>query len=320
MKPPRATLRLLWVAARLFIVGFPCASLTHRINPARAGFGDEPTMLAAIVYAAVSFTIAALLTPANRGRAHRWLGSLGKTDTMEAEAACIAALIGGGDAAKALDDGARRFRALPLSALTASDLHRSSDSGLNAKTQAASLGDVDGFISHSWADDGDLKYSKLWRWAEDPSVRSDGAKHPLVWLDKACIDQDAIEINLRCLPVFLSGCRSLVVLAGPTYTSRLWCVVECFVWLRVGGAKERIQVHPLSSSVEETQALFAKFRASSARCYKPRDRQHLLAVIESGFGDLKPFDKLVRGVFSHAAGEQSKPRPEDLDDSEIQSI
>ena len=92
------------------------------------------------------------------------------------------------------------------------------------------------------------------------------------------------------------------------------------MWLRVGGAKERIQVHPLSSSVEETQALFAKFRASSARCYKARDRQHLLAVIESGFGDLKPFDKLVRGVFSHAAGEQSKPRPEDLDDSEIQSI
>ena len=98
------------------------------------------------------------------------------------------------------------------------------------------------------------------------------------------------------------------------------CVVELFVWLRVGGAKERIQVHPLSSSVEETQALFAKFRASSARCYKPRDRQHLLAVIESGFGDLKPCDKLVRGVFSHAAGEQSKPRPEELDDSEIQSI
>ena len=71
------------------------------------------------------------------------------------------------------------------------------------------------------------------------------------------------------------------------------------MWLRVGGARERITVSHLASDTE-TQALFAKFRASSARCYKPRDRQHLLAVIESGFGSLAPFNSLIRGVFRDA--------------------
>ena len=36
-------------------------------------------------------------------------------------------------------------------------------------------------------------------------------------------------------------------------------------------------------------------------------------MIESGFGDLKPFDKLVRGVFS----DQAAVRPEDLDNTDV---
>ena len=40
--------------------------------------------------------------------------------------------------------------------------------------------------------------------------------------DKACIDQTNIEDSLKCLPVFLSSCEQLVVLAGPQYATRLW--------------------------------------------------------------------------------------------------
>ena len=39
---------------------------------------------------------------------------------------------------------------------------------------------------------------------------------------QACIDQTSIDDSLACLPVFLAGCNQLLVLAGPTYTSRLW--------------------------------------------------------------------------------------------------
>jgi len=50
--------------------------------------------------------------------------------------------------------------------------------------------------------------------------------------DKACIDQSNIEQSLACLPVFLAGCQTLLVMAGPTYCSRLWCVMELFTFAR----------------------------------------------------------------------------------------
>ena len=123
------------------------------------------------------------------------------------------------------------------------------------------------------------------------------------------------QADIHALPVFLSGCRSLVVLAGQTYTSRLWCVVELFVWLRVGGSKERIKVAHLGSGTE-TAALFASFDATKARCFKPKDRQHLLAVIEAGFGDCVPFNKCVKELFADANARVV--RPEDLDNAEVQ--
>ena len=47
-------------------------------------------------------------------------------------------------------------------------------------------------------------------------------REPKVWLDKACIDQNNIDESLAALPLYLAGCSQLVVLAGPTYASRLW--------------------------------------------------------------------------------------------------
>ncbi|EOD23341.1 hypothetical protein EMIHUDRAFT_368204, partial [Emiliania huxleyi CCMP1516] len=47
---------------------------------------------------------------------------------------------------------------------------------------------------------------------------------PTLWLDKACINQSNVDASLAGLPVYLAGCRKLVVLAGPSYSSRLWCV------------------------------------------------------------------------------------------------
>ena len=50
--------------------------------------------------------------------------------------------------------------------------------------------------------------------------------------DKACIDQNNIQQSLACLPVFLAGCQTLLVVAGTTYCSRLWCVMELFTFAR----------------------------------------------------------------------------------------
>ena len=53
--------------------------------------------------------------------------------------------------------------------------------------------------------------------------------HLCACTDKACLKQrESIEEQLAYLPVFLSGCQCLVVLAGQTYTERVWCVMEMF--------------------------------------------------------------------------------------------
>ena len=65
--------------------------------------------------------------------------------------------------------------------------------------------------------------------------------------DKACIDQNNINQALACLPVFLSGCQTLLIVAGPTYCSRLWCVMEIFTFMRMGGAMERIELRLFSN-------------------------------------------------------------------------
>ena len=126
--------------------------------------------------------------------------------------------------------------------------------------------------------------------------------------DKACIDQNNIDQSLACLPVFLSGCQILLIVAGPTYCSRLWCVMEIFTFMRMGGAMDRIDVelitHPDQDRVtrafaakRELMEQLATFDAAKAQCFKQADRQRLLAVIEAGFGNFDEFNQSVRIAF-----------------------
>ena len=126
--------------------------------------------------------------------------------------------------------------------------------------------------------------------------RTTGQQEPTLWLDKGCIDQTNIRSDLRCLPVFLSGCRSLVVLPGATYASRLWCVLEIFVYLRTGGTHERLLAYSLGG--EEVKQALCRFDASKAKCFLRSDRERLLGVIEAAFGDCTPFNALVRDIFT----------------------
>ena len=48
------------------------------------------------------------------------------------------------------------------------------------------------------------------------------------------------------------------------------------------------------------RAAFLKFSVEEARCYKEDERQHLLGVVETGFGSLDTFDELVRSLFAES--------------------
>ena len=156
--------------------------------------------------------------------------------------------------------------------------------------------------------------------------------------DKACIDQGNIQQSLACLPVFLAGCQTLLVVAGPTYCARLWCVMELFTFARserhpcytrtrctahprgirmlsrasqsfvrvsVGGDQERVEIyliaHPDDDQTESRILLseqFETFDAGKARCFLASDREHLLAVIEAGFGDFCDFNRVARNLLA----------------------
>ena len=292
--PPRRQLRRLWVAVRCWLF-FTAISLLYDAPFEEPCKREDPSSLGFTVAAVCALFATVSLTPANRGRVHRWLGSLGSDASKQQEAAAVAALLGGSGrtAASALRLAEQSFRALPASSLSVEDLADNTPSPqLFAKTRPVGMGEVSAFVSHSWSDPGALKYGHVQEFAA-----AHGGGDCLLWLDKACIDQTNIDTNLACLPVFLSGCNSLLVLAGPTYATRLWCVMELFVYLRMGGRREDVTVRLLGAT-EAVRELLARFDAGKARCYLGKDREKLLAVIEAGFGTFAPFNGIVRGIFA----------------------
>ena len=71
----------------------------------------------------------------------------------------------------------------------------------------------------------------------------------------------------------------------------------------VGGDQRRVEIHliahPDDDQTEARRLLteqFATFDAGKARCFLASDREHLLAVIEAGFGDFYDFNRVARGL------------------------
>ena len=73
----------------------------------------------------------------------------------------------------------------------------------------------------------------------------------------------------------------------------------------VGGDQGRVEIHliahPDDDQAEARRLLtvqFATFDAGKARCFLASDREHLLAVIEAGFGDFYDFNRVARNLFA----------------------
>ena len=73
----------------------------------------------------------------------------------------------------------------------------------------------------------------------------------------------------------------------------------------MGGDQERVEIHLIADPHhDQTQARrlltkqFATFDACKARCFLASDREHLLAVIEAGFGDFIDFNRVARNLLA----------------------
>ena len=244
--PTRKALSHLWRVVR--VANFALAILTIIVASMLAAAGEAASGDATVNPICLStfggsFLLSLLvITPANRRRVHAAIGRLGTT-LEEQRAAAVAALVSRADAPDLNALTVDSFRVLPFECLREEDFSSSADSGLNRHAVSVALGDCDAFLSHSWHDDGPEKWAALRSWA-DGFERATG-RPPKVWLDKGCIDQKNIDASLAALPLYLAGCDRLVVVAGPTYASRLWCVIEIFTFLFMGGSRERIDVLPI---------------------------------------------------------------------------
>ena len=241
-----------------------------------------------------------------------WLGRLGSRGE-ERQAAAVAALMGAYSPAKALARGRATFCGLPVGALMAADLASNADTGLHQRTVKLALGSCDAFMSHSWHDDADAKWAALQAWAmrfeaatasrRASDAATSSGRSPTLWLDKACIDQQDVAASLACLPVYLAGCQQLLVLAGKTYKERLWCAVEVFTFVRMGGALERVEITPLATADDLS---FETFAVENTKCFDDQDKAKLLTAIEAAFGAYAPFNTLVRGLLAGASGGVTK--------------
>ena len=83
---------------------------------------------------------------------------------------------------------------------------------------------IDYFISHSWSDDGTLKFEALTEIAE--KFYDKNHRYPTFWFDKVCIFQPHLTDGLRLLAINIAQCKKVLILQGDTYISRLWCLWE----------------------------------------------------------------------------------------------
>lgn len=258
----------------------------------------------------------------NRERVLRILHRLLSPGDAGSRAASIATLLGSVNPDAAFRRAQMKLRALPLSSLHASIFvdnlppraharrgtraggHHAQHNRLSgwSLSRQCAMGAVDAFISHAWLDDAAAKVERLKGWLPSPSA------DPLIWIDVACLDQSVISTSLSCLPFFILGSKQFVGLVGPRYHTRLWCIMELFFFYELRSAGPNACVFLDLRDEEHTQdGLGGAFDVHKAQCGAEGDRDFLLAIIESSFGSVQPFNNIVRTLMKRVEPMRADP-------------
>ena len=68
-----------------------------------------------------------------------------------------------------------------------------------------------------------------------------------------------------CLPVHISSCKQIIMLVGPSYLSRLWCIVEIFLFSAAVNDMTRVECIALEDSTENASKAKAEEDVRRAR-------------------------------------------------------
>ena len=297
---PRQRLLRTWLMFRLVCLGVGLVNLISLVaNVSSNPFYNRSLIGPTISAIANCFIVSILFSRSGRGNFTYGLARLVQTATTELKAAMLAGSLSIGDPLSAVLAAEEHFRAQP--ALTLASAHfeaATSNSTLFALSAKAHLGTVHAFISHSHHDQAAKMKTKLvHEWAAEQETPSDQV---LIWLDKTCIAPPAAGdqiVSIGLLPAFVAGCQQLLILLGRSYTSRLWCLFELFSFVQVGGKGDSITILSLAG-VGDVATMFHSINVAKAQCHEPSDRNQILAVIETSFGSLRPFNQSVRRLYA----------------------
>jgi len=325
--PPRSRLDQLWrvLAQFLFLNG-----VVWFVTAVLRVFPDwcNPSFYTFAIYLLANGAI--IGWPNFRVRAQAFLSSRGGTHM----AAGIAAAIGNNSVEDAQKKAGKLLRYVTLDKVNKDDLAENKPNPLlYERSVQGRIGEIDAFLSHSWHDPSDDKWDGLQAWRK--RFKSRHGREPRIWFDKFCINQLDIDDSLMCLPVHLAACKKFVMIVGSTYASRIWCIMEIFVFLAAVNDMSRLECIPIAfppatsgndrklngqtkaSSVPAAPATdaaskaevageataesdvlqtFRRFTVGECQCFSQDEKDKLLTIIEAGCGTLDDFDALIRAM------------------------
>merc|ERR1712232_45239 len=98
--------------------------------------------------------------------------------------------------------------------------------------------------------------------------------------------------------------REFVVLCGPTYLTRLWCIIELFTFVHIGRGEEFITILHLARETkqgEDNKTInihVEEFDVEQCKCHYSTDKEKMLKVIMTAFGDMSSFNVAVRKLMT----------------------
>lgn len=143
---------------------------------------------------------------------------------------------------------------------------------------------IDYFVCYSWDDwqaDTEMHLLKLQQ-VVTRFKRSHG-REPTFWFDKICMPsrQYGPDGALKLLPVNLMACKRMLLLCGPSFHKRLWCIWELFVrncFAPLDKALEDIEIIVVGNYSRVMEQL-QQFDWKLATCYDPNEQANLHKTI-----------------------------------------
>jgi len=178
-------------------------------------------------------------------------------------------------------------------------LQAATAAALHSRAVAAFQGHVDAYLCHAWKDDAPVGHRLVSEWCE--AFEEVHGHPPTVWLDKCCIpqcDQEHAAEAVQCLPLYLVGCQSLVLVHSPSLPLRLWCIMELFIFIHMAPQPPEGQHNveiliPHFMTIDECIAEWSQFDVRKASCSMPKDEAVLMAIIEAAFLGYDTFNCII---------------------------